>query len=83
METSVYIAPDAVGRGLGNRLYTRLFADLRGEELHRAYAGVAVPNPGSVALHRRFGFTSIGTFVEVGTKFGGFVDVEWFERPLP
>ena len=82
VETTVYVAADAGGRGVGKALYTRLFKELGGENLHRAYAGLAVPNLPSRALHLRFGFTSIGVFREVGTKFGRFVDVEWFERAL-
>jgi phosphinothricin acetyltransferase len=82
VETTVYVAEEAGGRGVGNALYAKLFEVLVGEELHRAYAGVAVPNPPSRALHLRFGFTPIGVFREVGTKFGRYVDVEWFERPL-
>ena len=82
VETTVYVAADAGGRGVGNALYTRLFAELAEEGLHRAYAGLAVPNPASRALHLRFGFAPIGVFREVGTKFGRFVDVEWLERAL-
>jgi phosphinothricin acetyltransferase len=82
VETTVYVAEEAAGRGVGNALYAKLFEVLSGEELHRAYAGVAVPNPPSQALHLRFGFRSVGVFREVGTKFGRYVDVEWFERPL-
>jgi phosphinothricin acetyltransferase len=82
VETTVYVAEDAGGRGVGSALYERLFEVLTGEDLHRAYAGVAVPNLPSRALHLRFGFTSIGVFREVGTKFGRYIDVEWFERPL-
>jgi phosphinothricin acetyltransferase len=82
VETTVYVAEDAGGRGVGSALYERLFEALAGEDLHRAYAGVAVPNLPSRALHLRFGFTSIGVFREVGTKFGRYIDVEWFERPL-
>lgn len=82
VETTVYVADSAGGRGIGNALYARLFAELADEELHRAYAGLAVPNEPSRALHLRFGFTRIGVYREVGTKFGRYVDVEWFERPL-
>lgn len=82
VETSVYIGPDAVGRGIGHRLYAALFAHLADQPVHRAYAGVALPNPASVALHERFGFSRIGTYEEVGTKFGHWVDVEWFQRAL-
>jgi phosphinothricin acetyltransferase len=82
VETTVYVAEEAGGRGIGKALYTRLFAELEAEELHRAYAGLAVPNLPSRALHLRLGFTPIGVYREVGTKFGRYVDVEWFERPL-
>ena len=83
VETSVYCDPAAVGRGLGTALYTVLFGELAGEELHRAYAGVVLPNDASEALHRRFGFRAVGTYTEVGRKFDRWWDVRWYERPLP
>ena len=83
VETTVYLRPDATGRGLGTLLYRRLFEVLAGEDLHRAFAGVALPNDASEALHRRVGFTELGTYGEVGRKFGRYWDVRWFERPLP
>jgi phosphinothricin acetyltransferase len=83
VETSVYCRADATGRGLGTLLYRALFAGLQGEDLHRAYAGVALPNDASVALHQRLGFRSVATFAEVGRKFGRYWDVRWFERALP
>ncbi|WP_426566120.1 GNAT family N-acetyltransferase [Angustibacter sp. McL0619] len=83
VETTIYCRPDAVGLGLGSRLYGALLAALAGEDLHRAYAGVALPNDASVALHRRLGFTPLGVYREVGRKFGRYWDVQWFELPLP
>ena len=53
------------------------------EPVHRAYAGVALPNDASVRLHERSGFTSVGIFSQAGFKFGRYVDVQWFERALP
>lgn len=82
VETSVYLAPDAVGRGAGSRLYERLFKTLEGEDVHRAYAGIALPNPASIGLHARFGFKRVGHFTEQGRKFGRFWDVAWYEKPL-
>lgn len=80
VETSVYIAPDSVGRGLGSALYGALFDALDGERVHRAVAGIALPNDASVALHRRFGFERVGRFSEEGWKFDRFWDVDWYER---
>lgn len=59
VETSIYLAPESVGRGAGSRLYEELFKTLKGEDVHRAYAGIALPNPASVALHEQFGFKRV------------------------
>lgn len=82
VETTVYCAPDAVGRGAGSALYEALFAELADEDVHQAFAGVALPNDASLGLHRRFGFAEIGTFREVGRKFGMWWDVTWLQRAL-
>jgi phosphinothricin acetyltransferase len=83
VETTVYLRPGATGRGLGARLYRALFVAIAGEDLHRAYAGVALPNDASIALHKALGFRELGTYLEVGRKFDRYWDVVWFERPLP
>ena len=82
VETTVYCHPDMLGRGVGSALYAGLFDVLRHADVHRAYAGVALPNDASLALHERFGFRAIGTFHEVGRKFGKWWDVTWLERPV-
>ena len=82
VETSVYLAPDAIGRGAGSRLYETLFKALEGEDVHRAYAGIALPNPASIGLHERFGFKHVGHFTEQGRKFDRYWDVAWYEKPL-
>jgi phosphinothricin acetyltransferase len=83
VETSIYLRPGATGQGLGRQLYTALFALVRGEDLHRAYAGITQPNAASVALHERMGFALVARFGEVGRKFGQYRDVYWYERALP
>lgn len=82
VETSVYCHPARVGEGIGSMLYAALFDALHAEDVHRAYAGIALPNDASEALHRRFGFTEIGVHHEVGRKFGRYWDVRWFEKML-
>jgi phosphinothricin acetyltransferase len=47
-----------------------------------AYAGITLPNAGSLALHRALGFELIGTFPRVGRKFGRWRDVAWLHRVL-
>jgi phosphinothricin acetyltransferase len=82
VETSVYLAPEAIGRGAGSRLYEELFKVLEGQDVHRAYAGVALPNPASVGLHERFNFKRVAHFTEQCRKFGRYWDVAWYEKPL-
>jgi phosphinothricin acetyltransferase len=82
VEVSVYLAPDAGGRGVGTLLYKALFEALAGEDLHRAYAGIVPPNEASLRLHERFGFRYVGTYREVGRKFGRYWDVAWYEKEL-
>jgi phosphinothricin acetyltransferase len=82
IETSIYLAPDAVGKGIGTRLYEELFKSLQGEDVHRAYAGIALPNQASIALHERFGFKRVAHFTEQGRKFDRYWDVGWYEKPL-
>jgi phosphinothricin acetyltransferase len=80
VETTIYCAPEAVGKGIGAQLYGALFAAIAGENVHRIVAGYVPPNAASAALHKRFGFRPVGTFSEVGYKFGRYWDVCWVER---
>ncbi len=82
VEISIACAPDATSMGLGTLLYAALVEAIADQDIHRIVAGIAQPNPASNALHRRFGFRSIGTFSQAGRKFGKYWDVMWMERPL-
>jgi phosphinothricin acetyltransferase len=83
VELSVYVAPDAVGGGVGGALYGELLARLEADErFHRAYSIIALPNDASVAFHERWGFVHRGTLTEAGHKFGRYLDVAYYERAL-
>ena len=82
VETSVYVHPQHQGRGIGAALYDKLFDELRDLGYYQAYAGITLPNDASVALHVRAGFRHIGTFPDVGFKFGRWHDVSWWHRPI-
>lgn len=82
VETTIYCAPEAIGKGIGAKLYAALFEAIAQEDIHRILAGYAIPNPASAALHERFGFKLVGIFRENGRKFGKYWDVAWNERPL-
>jgi phosphinothricin acetyltransferase len=80
--SSVYIAPDATGQGLGRRLYATLFDALAGEDIHRVFGGITLPNEASVRLHLAFGFQQVGIYPEVGRKFDRFWDVATYLKPI-
>jgi len=80
VETTVYCAPEGIGKGLGKRLYAELFVLLKDEDIHRFVAVYVLPNPATEALHRRFGFRVVGVLSENGRKFGKYWDVCWVER---
>lgn len=82
VEVSVYLLHGAGRARVGSALYDALFAALGGEDIHRAIAGITLPNDASVALHTRFGFTPAGVMTGVGRKFGRYWDVAWFEKAL-
>jgi L-amino acid N-acyltransferase YncA len=79
VESTVYLAPEATGQGIGTQLYAALLTELRSRQVHCAIGGIALPNEASVALHEKVGFTKIGHFREVGWKFGAWVDVGYWE----
>ena len=83
VETSVYLSNDRRGEGIGSALYETLLRLLEAEDVHRALAGITMPNPASVALHEKFGYRHVGTFTEQGRKFGRYWDVAWYERAVP
>ena len=82
VEVSVYIHADHRRRRMGRALYTALFALLEAQGFARAYAGVALPNDASVGLHQSMGFEPVGTYKQVGFKFGDWHDVSWWQRSL-
>jgi phosphinothricin acetyltransferase len=82
VEVSAYVAAAAQARGVGARLYERLFCRLAELGYCNAVAGVTLPNDASVAFHERLGFTPVGVYHRVGFKFGEWRDVAWYERQL-
>lgn len=81
-ECTVYLAPEVVGDGLGSKLYTTLFADLRSRGIHVAIGCVALPNAASIALHEKMGMTQVAHFKEVGYKFGRWIDIGYWQCAL-
>jgi phosphinothricin acetyltransferase len=81
-ETSIYLRSSARGQGVGKRLYTALFNILDAQGYREAFAGIAQPNPSSVALHESMGFERVARFKRVGWKLEKWHDVEWWQRAI-
>jgi phosphinothricin acetyltransferase len=79
---SVYVAGDVQGRGIGRRLYEELLALLRRQRFVNVYAGVALPNAASVALHEAIGMRRTARYERVGFKLGAWHDVAWYALRL-
>lgn len=82
VETGIYLAPEAQGRGLGWQLLAAQLDLLKRQGFVTAIAGIAVPNDASVALHEKLGFTLAGIERGVGFKLGRWIDVGRWQRDL-
>ena len=81
-EVTVYLAPEAAGRGIGSGLYAQIFPVLKDRGIHAVMGGIALPNEASVALHEKFGMRKVAHFQEVGFKFDRWIDVGYWQRTL-
>lgn len=81
-EISVYLKPDATGKGLGSVAVDFLEARARERAFHALIAGVTAENEASLRLFRRKGYEPVARFREVGFKFGRWLDVAYLEKVL-
>lgn len=81
-EIGLYVAPDALRRGVGRALYAELLQQLVDRGFRSAIAGITLPNDPSVAFHLAFGFVSVGTVRDAGWKQGAWHDVEFMQKQL-
>jgi phosphinothricin acetyltransferase len=81
-DVTVYVAPSAQRKGVGRGLYGVLLELLALQGFRNAFAGIALPNMASVALHEGLGFAHLGTYRAVGFKLGQWHDVGWWQRAL-
>jgi phosphinothricin acetyltransferase len=79
IEISIYVKNGIRGKGLGTKLYEKLFEQLEKNDVHAIIAGIALPNHASVRLHEKFGFEKVAHFREVGFKFYKWIDVGYWE----
>lgn len=79
VETSVYVDPAFQHMGVARALYTSLLAILAAQGFVNAYAGITLPNAGSVGLHEKVGFLPLAVYRGIGFKAGAWHDVGWWQ----
>lgn len=82
VETGIYLAPGAKGRGVGRALLTALLQTLERQGYVAAIGAIALPNESSVTLHEKLGFFHTGSYWQVGFKLGEWIDVGLWQRDL-
>lgn len=84
VEDSIYVAPDAVGSGVGGRLLDALLTDCERAGVREVIAVIVdADGAASLALHRNRGFVDAGRLTAVGFKHGRWLDTLLLQRSLP
>ena len=83
VEDSVYVHRDHRGEGIGGVLLAALLTAAAALGYRAVVARIADHNEASLRLHRRAGFTVVGTLTAIGWKFGRWIDVDLLELVLP
>lgn len=82
VETTLYVRPDSLRRGIGSALLGALLEACENLGYRQAFAVIAASEPASVVLHARAGFFPVGTLSGAGWKRGQWIDVFLMQRKL-
>lgn len=81
-EPSIYLRPDARGRGIGAKLYAALEEILKRQGYCRLYAIITAENRSSLRFHEKMGYRSVGQLNNCGWKLGRWCSIIWMEKSL-
>lgn len=81
-EASIYLCPEAIGKGIGKQLYAALEELLKQQGYRKVYAIITTANEASVAFHRAVGYSHTATMPGCGYKFGQWYGTVWMEKEL-
>lgn len=82
VENSVYLAPDARGKGVGRRLLADLIGECERHGFRQMVAVIGGASPASIALHAALGFAEAGRLTGTGFKHGRWLDTVFMQRSL-
>ena len=78
-ESTIYLSQESSGHGYGSKLYNALLDELRAGGFHAVIGVITLPNPASIALHEKLGFSKVAHFSQVGYKFEHWLDVGYWQ----
>jgi phosphinothricin acetyltransferase len=81
-EDSIYLAPEAQGRGLGSQLLARLLEQSRAFGFKQMLAVITAERANSIRLHEKHGFRLVGRYEALGYKFDRWLDIVHMQRAL-
>lgn len=81
-EASIYLCPEACGRGIGKKLYATLERILQLQGYRKVYAIITTANESSIAFHRAVGYRYTATMSDCGYKHGQWYGTVWMEKDL-
>ena len=79
---SIYLCPEAKGKGIGKKLYTQLWHFLQLQGYRKVYAVITTANEDSIAFHRAVGYRHVATMPDCGYKLGKRYGNVWMEKEL-
>jgi len=82
LESTIYVAHSLNEKGIGTKLYQKLFEELSNSNVHTIMAVIALPNEVSVGFHEKMGFEKVAHFKEVGYKQDQWIDVGYWQKVL-
>jgi phosphinothricin acetyltransferase len=82
VEHSVYVHKDHRGKGIGLALMQKLIEAAKEQQYHVMVGGIDITNAGSIALHEKLGFVYAGTIKHAAFKFGGWLDLGFYQLLL-
>ena len=82
LETTIYLSPDCLHRGIGQQLMETLISDCRERGARVLIACITYGNVSSIRFHERLGFGQVSHFHQVGFKFGRSLDVVDYQLVL-
>ena len=81
-EASIYLCPEAQGKGIGRKLYAALEKILKAQGYKKVYAIITTANAPSVAFHEAVGYRHTATMPNCGYKLGNWHGIVWMEKDL-